>query len=367
MLIHCFAVCTPGLEALVAAELKPLGVRVGKLDRGGVPFRATTRQLYAANLWLRVAGRVLVRMGEFKAGTWSELEDGIAELPWKAFCPKGTPVRFRVSSMGSKLYHTEAVAERLHRWLDFPPLAEDAAEGEDAGQSFVVRIVRNTVAVSVDASGESLHRRGWRLDGAKAPLRETLAAALLATTGWDGSQPLIDPFCGSGTIPIEAALLARRVPAGDGRSFAFFDWPEFEPGTWGSVTGAAAAGVLDDLPVSIVAADRDAGAIEAVHANAERAGVSGLDIRNAAVSGLVAPVGDPGWIITNPPYGARVTGGGDLRNLYARFGDVVRAMEGWRVCLLAADVALAGHTGLRLEERASTSNGGIPVKLLASR
>jgi putative N6-adenine-specific DNA methylase len=362
VLLHCFAVCAPGLEPFLAAELKPLGVRVGRADRGGVPFKATTRQLYAANLWLSVASRVLVRIGEFPAGSWEELEAGLKDLPWDAFCDPGTTVRFRVSSSRSRLYHSDAIAERAHRWLGYPP----TAEGQEPGQSFVVRIVGNQAVVSVDASGEGLHRRGWRLEVGKAPLRETLAAALLTAAGWNGTVPLLDPFCGSGTIAIEAALRARRVAPGDGRGFAFFDWPHFEPGTWGSVTGAAAAGVLQQPGVAIVASDRDAGVVEAARANAERAGVDAdVTVVERSVSAVTRPDGPPGWVVTNPPYGGRVGGPADLRNLYARFGDVVRTeLAGWQVCLLTAAPALAGHAGLRFESVLSTSNGGIPVQIL---
>lgn len=359
-----YVVCVPGLEPLVAAELAELGVKRVQRGRGGVSCALTTRQLYAANLWLRTATRVVVRVAEFRATTFSELElAGRHEVPWEDWLPADVPVQFRVTATGSLLYHTDAIAERL-------ATAAGRAQGE--GPLIVVRNVHNRMTVSIDASGEPLHRRGWRQAVAKAPLRESLAAAMLAAVGWTGAEsgPLLDPFCGSGTIAIEAALRARNRPPGVARSFALFDWPGFEPGTWASVSGQAAQGERRHAGVAIVGADRDAGAIEAATGNAARAGVtSDIEWRHAAISDLTPPAegSPPGWLLSNPPYGERVAGAGDLRNLYARLGDVARErLPGWRVGLLVADRALAGHTRLGLSSVLTTSNGGIPVSLLTS-
>ncbi len=356
-----YVVCIPGLEPLVTAELHALGVRRTTRGRGGVSAALTTRQLYAANLWLRTATRIVVRIAEFTAGSFSELERAAAnEVPWDQWLPPG-PIHLRVTASKSSLYHTEAIAERV--------AAAAGREQSPEGPLVVVRNVRNVVTVSIDASGEPLHRRGWRQEVAKAPLRESLAAAVLAGVGWTGpdSGPLVDPFCGSGTIPIEAALLARGRPPGYDRSFAFFDWPAFEPGTWASVTGQAAEVERPNAGVPIVGADRDAGAIEAARGNAARAEVvDDIEWRVASVSDLTPPEGDhaTGWLVSNPPYGERIAGAGDLRNLYARFGEVVsQRFPGWQVGLLVADRALAGHARLGLSPVLTTSNGGIPVSL----
>lgn len=378
--LTCFAVCTPGLEALTAGELADLGIRTPRPTRGGVEFRATTRQLYAANLWSRTATRILVRIGSFRAATWPELLAGADELAWYRWLPAGRPVRFRISSSGSRLYHTGAIEQRLRGTLGLPPAtasrppagARDAdhdADGPDDDEALVVvRVVRNRVTISVDSSGAPLHRRGWRLDGAKAPLRETLAASLLLAAGWDGRIPLVDPFCGSGTIAIEAALLARNAAPGRDRLFAFGEWPGFEPGTWASVVEESRRAERERAGVTIVAADRDAGAVAATRSNAERAGVEDdLVVREAAVSDLRPPATPDGWLITNPPFGTRVQGGRDLRDLYARLGDVVRAtIPGWRVGLLVADPRLAGHTRLPLTESLRTTTGGIAVRFLTT-
>jgi putative N6-adenine-specific DNA methylase len=387
-----FAVTAPGLERVTASELEALGIRGPRLGKGGVSFRASTRQLYAANLWLRSATRVVVRIERFRATSFSELESSLRAVPWSTWVPRRAPVRVRVASHGSKLYHTDAIEERVVRVLDRPlhvPARtregtpgerstvgtndssgapnDDASDGDDDGQLILVRVNHDEVTISIDSSGAPLSRRGYRLQTAKAPLRENLAAALLLASGWDGTRPLLDPLCGSGTIAIEAALLARNIPPGQHRAFRFGEWPGFEPGTWASVGAEAEAKILDEAPVAIVGTDRDAGAIKAAQANAERADVLGdIDLHEAAISDLTAPAPGPagdrtGWVITNPPYGARV-GGPDLRDLYARFGQVLREqVPGWHLGMLVADHRLAGQTKVRLEEQLRVANGGLRV------
>lgn len=365
---HCSAVCPPGLEPVLTAELRRLGIRPGPARRGGVAFTGTTRQLYVANRWSRIATRVLVRAGRFPAGTWDQLEAGLRALPWDDLLPPTRPVHLRVSSSGSRLYHTGAISERAARVLD-RPLADEAG---DEVQLVVVRIAGNEATVSIDSTGAALHRRGWRLAGAKAPLRPNLAAAMLLAAGWDGTRPLVDPFGGSGTIAIEAARLARDLPPGGDRTFAFRHWPAFEPGTWSSVEGEVASRMAAgaDGPVPpIVVSDRDRGAAEATRENAERAGVAhDLTIATRAVSDLVAPDDDrPGWLVSNPPYGHRVKGGGDLRDLYSRLGQVAREhLPGWGTALLVADTRLGRATGLRTSAVFQTTNGGLPVTLLVA-
>jgi putative N6-adenine-specific DNA methylase len=355
----CLAVCAPGVELLTAAELAPLGVRIRRTLRGGVEFSATERQLYAANLWLRTANRVVVRAGlAFTARTFDELEAHLGTLPWDLWIAAGCSPQVRVSSVSSHLFHTGAVAERV---------ANALSRGAEPGPLVVVRIMHDRVMVSVDSSGAPLFQRGWRLETAKAPLRETLAAAVLLASGWDRRAPLVDPFCGSGTIPIEAALLAAGVAPGHQRSFAFQDWPSFQPGTWASVNGAALAVARaadpGDTPL-IIGADRDAGAVRAAAANAERAGVT-LDLRHGALSALSVPSAPAGLLISNPPYGKRAESG---RDLYARFGDVVRErFADWKVGLLVSDPGLAAQSRLKWHDEMRTTNGGIPVTFLLSR
>jgi putative N6-adenine-specific DNA methylase len=360
--LECFAVAAPGLEPLVAAELQALGA-VGEAEPGGVSFRADRAGLYAANLHLRIASRVLVRIGTFHASEFHELERHAARLPWREFVASGSPVAFRVTSRKSRLYHQDAIAQRLLGVAG----GATAPEG-DAVQEFVVRLFRDECTVSADASGELLHRRGYRLATAKAPLRETLASAMLVGSGWDGSAALVDPMCGSGTIPIEAALMARRVPPGMARPFAFMRWPGFDPSAWERLVRQARERVLPRSTVPILGSDRDAGAVAASRANAERAGVAeDIEWRRAAISAMAPPPGQ-GWIVTNPPYGVRVGERRDLRDLYAQLGNVARrCCPGWELAFLAAHPELERQTGLEQAVRFTTENGGIRVRLLRGR
>ena len=335
---------------------------VGETEPGGVSFRAGHAGLYAANLHLRVASRVLVRIGAFHASAFHELERHAARLPWREFVTSGSPVAFRVTSRKSRLYHQDAIAQRL---LASAGGATPSTSEEGAAQEFIVRLFRDECTVSADASGELLHRRGYRMATAKAPLRETLAAAMLVGAGWDGSSPLVDPMCGSGTIPIEAALLARRIPPGMARRFAFMGWPGFDESLWERLLRQARERVLPSAPAPILGSDRDAGAVAASVANAERAGVGGdVGWRRAAISAMTPPSGR-GWIVTNPPYGVRVGERRDLRDLYAQLGNVARrCCPGWEVAFLAAHPELERQTGIDQAVRFTTENGGIRVRLV---
>jgi putative N6-adenine-specific DNA methylase len=202
---------------------------------------------------------------------------------------------------------------------------------------------------------------------AKAPLRETLAAAALLGAGWDPSAPLLDPMCGAGTIPIEAALLARRIPPGLSRKFAFQRWPGFDAARWERIVAEGRGRALARAPAPIAGSDRDAGAIEAALANAARAGV-GDDVvfRRAALSAIEPPDG-PGWVVTNPPYGVRVGARGELRNLFGQLGNVLRrCCPGWQVALLSADRQLERQVGLSFAAKFETNNGGIRIRLVTA-
>ena len=354
MRLRCSAACAPGLEPLVAAELGKLGIRPDPPATAQVPFAATSRQLYAACLRSSVASRVLVRVARFPARTFAALEREASAVDWAPWTAGGGT--FRVVATKSRLFHTAAVAERLQ-----------AAVGGPGPVPFVARIDHDHVTISADAGGEPLHRRGWRLEAAKAPLRPTLAAAALRTVGWDGSLPLLDPLCGSGTIAIEAAGIAAGLAPGRLRPFAFESWPSFAPGTWASLQGEVRAAAR--APRSpVLAADRDAGACAATAANADRAAV-GVEVRHAPVAAVEPPPGPPGWLVTNPPWGVRTAPatGTDLRDLYATLGQVVREqLTGWGVAVLVADPRLSRCTGLPLVHRWSTPTGGTRVHLLTT-
>jgi putative N6-adenine-specific DNA methylase len=327
---------------------------------------------------------VIVRLGRFHASTFYELERRLKKIAWQNFLPPESTVDVRATCRKSRLYHSDAVVERVVSAISDSGVRVDARKGEpeadDDGddtniesnplQLFVVRIVNDEVEISADSSGELLHRRGYRQEVAKAPLRETLAAAMILASGWRPGAPLVDPMCGSGTIPIEAAMIARRIAPGLRRKFRFMEWPNFDAGLWKDLVSKAEAEIVPPGGnYAIRGADRDAGAIEAATRNAARAGVSGdIEFATQSLSDTLNSLPDvdgEAWVLTNPPYGIRV-GERDLRNLYARLGSVTERKSGWRLGLLAAEPSLARQTGVTLRSRFETRNGGIPVSFLAA-
>lgn len=375
-----FAVAAPGVKPFTLHELNQLGLTGGSTpepgqphEPGGVTFAGSLQAIYHANLHLRTASRILVRLGGFQATAFSELRKKAGRLPWEKYILPGQALTLRVTCHKSRLYHSDAVAERVvgaagDRLGEPSPLSKVKEEDEPAtAQLVVVRLVHDHCTISIDSSGETLHRRGYRLATAKAPLRETLAAAILLVSGWQAGSPLLDPFCGSGTIPIEAAMLARRLAPGRSRGFAFMNWPSFDRQAWERLLADADAAVMPEtagLPV-ILGSDRDAGAVQIAMENASRAGVLGLvDFSCRAISAIEPPAG-PGWVVTNPPYGVRVSANRDLRNLYAQFGKVLRdKCKGWRLAMLCSDPQLIGNTGLDFERDLALVNGGVAVRLV---
>jgi putative N6-adenine-specific DNA methylase len=374
----CYAIVAPGLEQLAAAELRSIGIVPGPVEPGGVAFETDDAGVFAANLRLRTASRVIVRVAEFRATAFHELERLARSVRWDEFVAPAAAVRLRVTCRKSRLYHSDAVAQRvgdaIKRRVAGATITgakretdDDDADGapDQPAQLFLVRFQNDVCTISVDSSGELLHRRGYRLATAKAPLRETLAAAMLLAAKYDGSVPLMDPMCGAGTIAIEAALIARRVAPGVSRGFSCEQWPGAPVKTFAELREAARAEARPGAPSVIVASDRDAGAAAATLSNAERAGVAGdLEIRRGALTGITPPAG-PGLLIMNPPYGVRASAGADVRNLYAQIGNVARKQAaGWTVAFLAADRTMEAQVKLPLVELLKFKNGGIPVRLM---
>jgi putative N6-adenine-specific DNA methylase len=372
--LDVYSITAPGLERVTAAELIALGVTIKSDSRGGVSWQGSLRDLYNANLWLRTASRVVIRVASFHAGSFAELERRAKRIPWGRFVRARDRVRFRVTCHKSALYHSDAVAQRLIEAASAAtgcsPVSVTDAEDDDDGvggeQLFVVRVDNDILSLSADSSGTLLHKRGYRQASAKAPMRETLAAAMLLSSGWNPSMPLLDPLCGSGTIPIEAALIGRRIAPGLHRQFRFERWPGFDPVAWGQLRERAMNGVGLSAPASIVASDRDAGALEAAASNAERAGVSAdVELIHRPLSASQAAVGSRGWVITNPPYGVRV--GTDVRNLYSKLGSMMRTeLKGWRLGVLTASPELERQLAIPLERMFETKNGGIPISFVVA-
>jgi putative N6-adenine-specific DNA methylase len=381
-----FAVVAPGLAPYTAQEMHACGllpaVDAG-VEPGGVTFTGANAAIYRANLHLRTANRVLVRLGGFRAVGFDELRKFAGRLPWERYLAPGQPIALRVTCHKSRLYHSDAVAQRVAAAigdrLGAPPpvqkFDEENADQHDtpSPQIVLVRLLHDQVTISVDSSGALLHRRGYRLATAKAPLRATLAAGMMLAAGWNPQVGtlalLLDPFCGAGTIAIEAAMLALGMAPGRQRRFAFMDWPDFDAALWHRLLAEADAQQQQRCAemagrLQILASDRDAGAIALAQENAARAGVAdAIAFTHRALSAIDPPPG-PGWVVTNPPYGVRVSAGNDLRNLYAQLGKVLRSRcPGWQVALLCNDRRLLGQTGLALDASLGLVNGGIAVIL----
>lgn len=371
-----FAIAAPGLERVVRRELHALRIHGLRVVEGGVEFPATPETLYRVNLQARVASRIIIRIAEFPATSFAELERRTRRVNWDRWLASGSAVSLRVTCRKSRLYHSDAVAQRIYesiaRQVGPVPTVQTSDENDlpdqpqNRVQLLIVRFLRDKCTISLDSSGALLHQRGYRLMTGKAPLRENIAAAMLMESSWRSDSAIVDPMCGSGTIPIEAALMSRGIPPGAARQFAFSDWPEFDQMLWQRVRNRAMERATARAAAPIIACDRDAGAIRATTENATRAGVlEDLEIRRQTVSVLERPPLDAGWLVTNPPYGVRVGDRTALRNLYARIGAVLRErFGGWHIGLLSAHAELEAELRIPLEERLDVSNGGIQVRLM---
>lgn len=396
--LDAFAVAAPGLSALLARELDQLGITHSGTEAGGVQFRATAEEVFAVNLHSRIASRVIIRLATFPAHDFAILERKAGKVPWQLVTAHNRKVRLRVTCRKSRLYHSDAVAERIGRAITAATGAEVLAHSTDdkedesseaiqaatqplvhqpvhehvqqsaqePAQLILVRMEHDVCTISADSSGELLHRRGWRQAVAKAPLRETLAAAMLMACEWTGETPLVDPFCGSGTIGIEAALMARRMAAGKGRNVAIEKWPGAPRAHFQKIREAATAMERHQLQVPIVISDRDSGACDAALANAERAGVAdNIQIVHQSLSDVALHrFGASGLVLANPPYGLRISDNSSLRRLYSRLGDVVRdGGPGWRLAFLAPEQRSGIPLGMSVRTLFRTSNGGIAVSM----
>jgi putative N6-adenine-specific DNA methylase len=322
----------------------------------------------------------LLRLGEVEARTFPELRRRLRGLPWRETLLPGSALRVEAAASRCRLYHTGALAETMTLAIGdhlgtAPRLAparargdgqgpmevevEGAAEGDDAARVFI-RGRDDRFTISVDSSGELLHRRGWRIETGQAPLRETLAAGILWLAGHDPALPFVDPMCGAGTIALEACARARGVAPGLARSFAFERWPIFDPATWDRLRDEALAAIRTTPPASLFAFDRDPEAVEITRRNAARAGLlAHLTVEQAALGERRAP-DEHGLLVVNPPYGRRLPGGGVAR-------DLRRALHadyaGWRVGMLGPPGRAAQTIGVRSAVSHRLSNGGLRVEL----
>jgi putative N6-adenine-specific DNA methylase len=342
-----FLAAPPGLEPLLAEEAREAGFPDPEPQPGGVLTSGDWPDIWRANLVLRGAGRVLVRLGAFHAVHLAQLDKRARRLDWASVLVPGQPVRVNAACQRSRIYHQGAAAQRIARAIAD---AVGAPAEPDAPVRVLVRIVEDFCTVSLDTSGEPLHRRGHKPDVGKAPLRETLAALALRACGFRGTETVIDPMCGSGTIALEAAEIAAGLPPGRSRAFAFERLAGFDAAAWAAMRQASEP---NPAPPPIFGFDRDAGAIQTARANAACSGVEAI-ARFAAqpISALEPPPGAiPGLVLVNPPYGERIGETGPLHALYATLGRVLRErFAGWRAGIITSEPALAHATGLRFAE-----------------
>tara|TARA_R110000868_G_scaffold312942_1_gene573975 strand:+ start:613 stop:1728 length:1116 start_codon:yes stop_codon:yes gene_type:complete len=358
-----FLVTAPGLEAMLCAELVEKGFADPIAESGGVTIKGGWPDVWRANLEIRGASRVLARIGSFHAVHLSQLDKLARRFPWGEILRPDVPVRVDASSKRSKIYHAGAAAQRIET-----AIREElgAAIAADAAVQVRARLEDNLCTLSIDTSGELLHKRGYKQAVAKAPMRETLAALFLRQCGYDGHEPVLDPMCGSGTFIIEAAEIAAGLAPGRGREFAFEQLVGFDQAAWDAMRTPRP---LRETDLRFYGSDRDAGAIRVARDNAERAGVSHLTgFQQCPVSELEAPDCMPGLVMINPPYGTRIGNKTALQGLYRGLGKTLMTrFAGWRVGLVTTEVSLAKATRLPFGAPGPyIDHGGLKVRLFVT-
>ena len=354
-----FLVAIPGLEGPLCAEARAKGFKA-KTVPGGVALKGGWSDVWRANLELRGASRVIARIGAFRALHLAQLDKRARDFPWGDVLRRDVPFRVEASCKSSRIYHSGAAAQRIER-----AIAEElgATASPEAEVCVRARIEKDVCSIGIDTSGELLHKRGHKQAVAKAPMRETMASLFLRQCGFDGSEPVVDPMCGSGTFVIEAAEIAAGLQPGRSRSFAFEQLATFDAAAWGRMRDA-------QVPVTpalrFYGSDRDAGAIRMCRANAKRAGVSDFtQFHERAIEDLAAPAGPPGLVIVNPPYGDRIGEKGRVKSLYRALGHtLLTRFASWRVGLITSEDQLAKATGLPFALTAEpVLHGGLRVTL----
>lgn len=356
------APCHFGLEAVLKRELTDLGIDISLTEDGRVTFTGDMQTLCRANIFLRTAERVLLQVGRFRAETFDQLFEAVKALPWEQYIPKNG--RFwvtKATSVKSKLFSTsdiqsivkKAIVERLktqYRTDWFP----------ETGAAYPIRItfLKDEAIIGLDTSGDSLHKRGYRKLVSKAPLTETLAAALLMLTPWKGDRILVDPFCGCGTFPIEAAMMAARIAPGVNRSFAAENWTNLlDKKDWYEAVNEAMDLQDEGIDTDIQGYDIDPAMVKAARENAREAGVDHLiHFQARAVKDLHHPK-RYGFLVTNPPYGERLEEKKDLPELYRQLGEAYTGLEDWSMYLITSYEEAETYIGRKAQKNRKIYNG----------
>lgn len=354
--------CHFGLEAVLKREIYDLGYEITKVEDGRVTFEGDEEAICRANIFLRTAERVMIQVGRFKATTFEELFQGIKNLPWEEYIPEdGKFWVKKASSINSKLFSPsdiqsiakKAMVERMKQKYHKEWFKED-------GAAYPVRIflLKDEVTVALDTSGDSLHKRGYRTMTSKAPLTETLAASLIMLTPWRKDRILVDPFCGSGTFPIEAAMIAANIAPGMNRDFTAEEWTNMiDRKLWYECVKEAEDMIDTTVKVDIQGYDIDGDVIKAARENAKRAGVEHMiHFQQRAVADLSHPK-KYGFIITNPPYGERLEDKADLPVLYTQIGQAYQRLDSWSMFLITSYTDTEKYIGRKADKNRKIYNG----------
>jgi len=367
---HYFATVARGLEAIAARELENLGARAVHPDFTGVHFTGDQALLYRVNLWARTLFRVLVPIREFSCSSSDELYREVQKIAWENYLQPYNTLAVHCTGRSQALSHTHFTALQVKNAIvDQQRRISGQRSNVDAQHPDLLvnlHIQQNRCILSLDSSGASLHRRGYRQAMGAAPLKETLAAALLDMAGWDGRLPFLDPLCGSGTLPLEAGLKALNIAPGSlHQRFGFMSWPDFDAQLWQSLLVEAQSRRLPELPAPIYGSDRNPTVLLQAQSNAARCGLAHhITITQIELSQLEAPA-DAGVLICNPPYGERLGDVQELAGFYKTLGDVFKQrFKGWTAFVLSGNKALAKRVGLRASQRIPVYNGSLACTLL---
>jgi putative N6-adenine-specific DNA methylase len=366
-----FATCARGVEPVLAEELRALGALDVQPGRGGVHFAGDLALVYKANLWLRTAIRVLRPILTATVSSPDELYEAVQSLDWPAYLTPDHTLAVDCNVRDSQITHSKYAGLRVKDAICDQFLARvgrrPSVDVETPMIGLNLHIFRDEAVLSLDSSGESLHKRGYRPIQTRAPLNEALAAALVLRTGWGGETPFVDPLCGSGTLPIEATWIATRRPPGlTRRRFGFQGWMDFDIGLWTSLRDEARQGILKQMRAPIVGSDSRRDAIAFSKDNARAAGVGHLiRFERRDVRDFRPPEGSPGTILCNPPYGERIGEEEELRELYRTLGAVFRERcQSWTTFVFTGNANLARQIGVEPTEQVAFFNGKIPCRLL---
>ncbi len=358
------ATAAMGIEALVAREVKSLGFEDVKVENGRVVFKSDEDGIVKANLWLRTADRVKLRVGEFKATSFDELFEKTKALPWHKFIPRNGQFPVTGKSQKSKLFSVsdcqaivkKAIVDKLKTIQNVQGmLIED-------GPLFRVEvsILKDIVTLTIDTTGrEGLHKRGYRVEQGEAPLKETLAASLILLTNWNADLPFVDPFCGSGTIPIEAALIGQNIAPGSFRSFASEDWHWIGKKRWNEARQEAEDLANYDQRLEIIGSDIDHRMINVSKANADEIGLSdSISFKQMQVKDFTTR-SEYGYVVTNPPYGERLNDRPYVEKLYSDMGNVFTNLDTWSIYVLTSHEGFEQFYGKPATKKRKLFNGFI--------